>query len=59
MLCYEDARIIHSKNKFNSTYFHSMTLYSVTFWGNSTDSKKYIKTQNKVIRIIEGNKKVS
>jgi hypothetical protein len=31
--------------------------YGVTFWGNSTDSKKVLNIQKKTIRIMAGVKK--
>jgi hypothetical protein len=39
------------------TYLHSILLYGVIFWGNSTDSKKVFTFQKKIIRIMAGVKK--
>jgi hypothetical protein len=38
------------------TYFHSVMSYGIIFWGNSKDSPKIFKKQNRAIRIMTGSK---
>jgi hypothetical protein len=38
-------------------YFHSIMSYGIIFWGNSTDSKKVIYIQKRIIRIMAGAKR--
>jgi hypothetical protein len=35
-------------------YFHSIMLFGVILWGNSTDSKRVFIIQKKIIRIMAG-----
>jgi hypothetical protein len=37
-------------------YFHSLMKYGITFWGNSSDSKKVFTLQTKAVIIIVGTK---
>jgi hypothetical protein len=34
--------------------FHSIMSYGVILWGNSTDSKRVLNIQNKIIKIMTG-----
>ena len=39
------------------SYFHSIMIYGLLFWGNSPDSQKIFRLQKNIIRIMMGKKK--
>jgi hypothetical protein len=55
--CYAVRSMSHIRNtetlkSIYFAYFHSLMKYGITFWGNSSDSKKIFTLQKKTVRIM-------